>query len=942
MNKLVEVRHVTRRFGKQIAVNDVSFSLPSVGLVGILGSSGSGKTTMLNILSGIDNGYTGEVYVAGRKLHRLNEKKRRSFRLHQTGYVFQNFQLLELETAEMNLMLVLDCLYRGKKELKLKKAMDLLSSFGVEKKAKQVVNTLSGGEKQRVALARALCNDPKILLCDEPTGALDEKNAEIVFSLLQTIAKKRLVIVVSHDRQSVEKHCSKILSMKDGVLTSAKDNGANVQEGEVSSLAIKEKKKPAALSWNYLFRHAFHVIKAKKWRALISESSIAMGLCGFGLSTYISSSISSELDSAFASIVPPSSLVMSPRSGIESPLGAIYGAGFEECEWAVEEYGDLVLDYGSDLHLDYEGWFKDANSFSYLSGTNWNTLDGFSMRSINDFLWLDTLFNPICYPRYPAIMYDDQVVLGLPYASMYKLCLSLHVLRNYQALGEYIDSRGLDIILNIANEEYAFDDQEIFSVIGVVESDVPCFYHLDHKWNRKIIVDQMRFRTSITEATPNPQYIFEIPYLALNGSYSDFLRFARVDPKLEHLVYEPARSEYLPSVCPVGSPCPVKRLYLYGADKSGVSFLTLDECVKACPKISGRTPVTSGSYYAKAGSLAMGFSGKFFLCRDKEAAERAIDFYSDLPLESAFLPGEEIDGTKDGSYLLTASNGVRLSTDLSGVDDKNKPAGVEECLLSSALFESWNEPSEIYVAAEIGAEAGERSYVRDFGLGRLKVVGTKDSPYDSFFVNSDWSVDYFLDVFGMSSFSLEPCGAVFSFASQQDAEEGEKTLTRAFPSYLFSLPSKEVSDSISSTLSYIGKVLTAFSFVALSMSVLLFLIVMTITVAENEGEAKMMETVGISRKDIFRSYCAHTLLYAFASTVSSLLMLIFSEFVAKRYISSYFRSNANWTIPLQPLLATALAAGVFVVIILLGIFVYLGHKNRVYVAKNSGKVSCWL
>ncbi len=937
MNKLVEVRGLTRRFGKQVALDNVSFSLPDNGLVGILGSSGSGKTTLLNILSGVDGSYQGRVMVAGVKLHRLSEKKRRRFRLTRMGYVFQNFNLLELETAQMNLMLVLDSLYASKKEMKEKKAMDLLSAFGMEKKAGQRVNTLSGGEKQRVALARALCNDPKILLCDEPTGALDEKNANLVFHLLQRVALQRLVIVVSHDRPSVEKYCSYILSMKDGKITSSQTLNNKGSDSLVSSLKLTEQRAKPRASWTYLMTHAIHLIKAKKWRALVSESSIAMGLCGFGLATYISTSISSELDAAFSSIVPPSVLVMSPRNGIESPLGSIYGAGLSECEWAMEEYGDLVLDYGTDLHMDYEGWFKDANYFSVDTGSSWVQLEDYSIRSINDFLWLDLLDNPVCYPRYPAIMYDDQVVLGLPYSSMFKLCLNLHILRNYQALGEYIDSNGLGIVLNISNVDYQFDDQEIFSVIGVVESDVPCFYHLDHRWNRKIIIDQLRFRTSITEETDSPQYIFEIPYLALNGSYSEFLRFARVDPVLEHLIYEPARYEYLPTVCPLGSPCSVRRLYLYGADKSGVSFLTLNECQKACPSIVGRTPVTSGSYYAQAGSLAMGFTGKFFLCKDEESAEKIVDFYSDLPIESAFLPGEEIDGTKDGSYMLTASNGVRLSTDLSGPLEGSAPVGVEECLLSTALYKSWGEPSEICVAAEVGASATERFYTRDFGIGKLKVVGTKDAPYDTFFVNSDWSVDYYLDVFGMSSFALEPMGAVFSFQNQEDAEAGSKVLAERFPTYLFSSPAKEVTDSLSSTLGYVGTILTAFSFIALAMSALLFLIVMAITVSENESEAGMMETIGISSTDIARSYYAHTILYSFGSTLSSLIMLVVTEIFAKQYIASYFGTKASWSIPLDPLLMTSGVSVFFTFFISLGIFVYLHERNMKKGLKTSGK-----
>ena len=927
MNRMVEVHRLTRRFGGQKALDDVSFSLPSKGLVGILGSSGCGKTTLLNIIAGIDAEYEGEVKVCGVKLRRLGPTARRRFRLANLGYVFQSFNLLELETAQMNLMLVLDSLYSSKRELKRKKAMDLLSCFGMEKKADQLVNTLSGGEKQRVALARALCNDPRVLLCDEPTGALDERNSNLVFSLLQRVAKKRLVIVVSHDRPSVEKYCTQILSMKNGRLINVLQTGNELGKGVVSSLVLPDRKRVPQATWGFLFIHAFHLIRAKKWRALVSESSIAMGLCGFGLAAYISTSISDELDNAFSSIVPPSVLVMSPRNGVDSPIGSVYGAGFEECEWAVEEYGDLVLDYGSDLHMDYESWFKDANYFSVATGSGWFQLEDFTMRSINDFLWLDMVHNPVCYPRLPALMHDDEVVLGLPYASMFRLCYGLHILRDYQSLGDFIDRKGLDIILNIANEDYGFDDQEIFSVVGVVESDAPCFYHLDHRWNRKIIIDQMRFRSSITEETLNPQYVFEIPYIALNGSYSDFLSLARVDPKLEHLIYEPARYDYLPTVCQVGVPCPVRRLYLYGADKSGVSFVTLDECQKACRQIVGRTPVTSATYYAQAGSLAMGFTGKFFLCKDRDSAEKIVDFYSDLPLESAFLPGEEIEGTKDGSYLGSATSGVRLSTDLSGLPKESKPVGMEECLLSEKLYRQWGEPQEIFVAAEIGASVSGNTYVRDFGLGTLKVVGTKQSQQDAFFVNSDWSVDYFLDVFGMSSFALEPMGAVFAFESEKAAEEGARILTRQFPGYLFSSPSKEISDSLSSTLGYVGTILTVFSGVALSMSALLFFIVMAITVSENESEASMMATIGISQRDVARSYYAHTAIFALFSTLSSLTLLIFTQFITKQFIASYFKTETNWTLPFAPFLITVGASILFMIFISLGIFVYL-HKRK--------------
>ena len=926
MNKAILLRKVSRKFGDSFALKDVSLSLPSRGIVGILGPSGCGKSTLLNILAGIDNGFMGSVKILGKELGRLSDAKRRDFRIRNIGYVFQNFNLLELETAEMNVMVTMDALYGSPKEDKRKKALDLLTFFGVDKKAKQKVNTLSGGEKQRVALARALATEPQILLCDEPTGALDERRANEVFRLLRRCGEDRLVLVVSHDRELTERYCDCIIHMRDGKVDHVENLEQEPKETSPKSFHLNRKRDKPRISTSFFFLHAFHLLRAKKWRSLIAEAAIATGLSGLGLSVYITNSISTELTAVFESIVPPSAIVMTPRGGEASPIGSVYGAGEEECLYAVEEYGDMVIDYGTDLHMDYENWFVDRNDFTFQSGVEQVHLNDFTVRHINDYLWFDPSHAPMCYPRTPATLRVDQLVLGLPYPNMFQTCLNLHIQRDYQSLGDYIDTHGLELVLHIANYEYGFDDEELFEVVAVVESKTPCLYHVDHHWNHKFFIDQLKFRSNISEHTLNPQYIFEIPYLELSCPASEFLYFARRDPNLQHLVYEMASSDYVPSVCRIGEKCELKRLYLYGADKTGVGFSMLDDCLSLCPEIAGRQPITSGSYFASNESLAMGFVGKFYVCRDKESAEAVIDFYSDLPLEAANLPGEEIDGTKDGSYFGASNNGIRISSDLDHLIEGEKPRGVEECVLSRGLYESWGRPREIYIAAEIGAKEVGDSYVRDFGLNAMKVVGVKEEAHHTFYVNSDWSVDFYLSSLGVSSFALEPCGAVFSLKEGADPKSVVERLSLAFGDYAFSNPADEIATSITSTLGYIGVILSAFSLIALFMSALLFLIVMTITVNENAKEANLFSTLGISKSDILRNYRAHCVLYAGGATLSALGMLVISELVTKVYIAQSFSANVNLSLPVLPLATTFVSGVGFSFFVMLGISANLRRK----------------
>ena len=922
MNRAIGIAHLTKRFGEATILEDFSLSLPCRGLVCVLGPSGCGKSTLLNIVAGIDTNYQGTVRVLGKEWRKLTPSRRGTLRLRNIGYVFQNFSLLELESAEANVYAVADALYHSKKQDKHRKVMDLLAFFGLEGKAKQKVNTLSGGEKQRVALARALVSDPKIILADEPTGALDQKRGHEVFSLLQACSKDRLVIIVTHDEELAEAYADEMVCLRDGKITERRTMLREEKGPSPKSFLLTSAKTNPRLSWNFLFGHAVRLFRAKKWRSLISEGAISLGLSGLGIATYISTSISAELSDAFSSLVPPNTVVMMPRGGSDSPVGAVYGAGIDDCEYIVGEYGDLVRDYGSDLHLDYEGWFVDRNDFSYQSGVERVRLPDFSIRSINDYRWLDLYPSLVCYPRKPAILYDDQVVLGLPYENMFTMCLSLHILRDYQSLGEYIDTHRLDLCLSIANYAIGFDDEELYRVVAVVESPVPCFYHYDHHWNHHVIIDQLHFRSSLSEDVPNPQYVFEIPFVSVQGAKEEFLSLARRDPALNHLVYEKENAGYSPTIFRDAS-YDSDRIYLYGCDKSGVSFQTLDECMDLCPDILGRQPVTTGSYFAQTGSLAMGFSNLFFLCKDPSVVDEVMDAYSDLPLESAFLPGDEIAGSKSGSCF-SLGNGLRLSS--LSKNDARAPNGIEECVLTSGLYERWGRPKEVFVVAEIGAEEVGSSYVRNLASAPMKVVGTVDRDYDTLYVCDDWTVDFYFAQLGVSSFVLEPYGAVFFLAEGAEAKQSVTKLEKAFPSYEFTNPSEDIASSIETTLGYVGTILLWFSFIALAMSALLFLIVMTITISESQRDIGLFCILGLSESDVRNSFIAQCVLYGFFAGVSSVFMVLASELLTQVYLSRSFGSMVHLRLSWQPLLVIALAMVLFTVIVMLGISINLHVK----------------
>jgi len=215
---MLEIKNVSRTYAAKnepsvLALDDVSVSFPETGFMFLLGKSGSGKSTMLNVVGGLDAFDSGEIVIKGKSSKEFKEKDFDSYRNTYIGFIFQEYNILEDFTVEKNIALALEL--QGKKSDSA--AVDaILSQVDLKGYGKRKPNQLSGGQRQRVAIARALIKDPQIILADEPTGALDSATSTQVFDTLKRISEKRLVIVVSHDRDFAEQYADRIIEMKDG------------------------------------------------------------------------------------------------------------------------------------------------------------------------------------------------------------------------------------------------------------------------------------------------------------------------------------------------------------------------------------------------------------------------------------------------------------------------------------------------------------------------------------------------------------------------------------------------------------------------------------------------------------------------------------------------------------------------------------------------------
>ena len=212
------------------AIDDVSFEVQKGEFVGVMGPSGSGKTTLLNVIATIDEVSSGHIYLNGKDLTEINKKEIGRFRRENLGFIFQDFNLIDTLTIHENIALALTINKTNKNEID-GKVNSVAKELGIEEILTKYPYEVSGGQKQRTACARALITNPKLILADEPTGALDSRSAQMLIEMISSLNKdfKATILMVTHDSFTAS-YCDRILFIKDGKIFTELVRGNNTRK----------------------------------------------------------------------------------------------------------------------------------------------------------------------------------------------------------------------------------------------------------------------------------------------------------------------------------------------------------------------------------------------------------------------------------------------------------------------------------------------------------------------------------------------------------------------------------------------------------------------------------------------------------------------------------------------------------------------------------------
>lgn len=331
------------------ALKGVGVTFRDNEFVSILGQSGCGKTTMLNIIGGLDHYTSGDLIINGVSTKEYKDRNWDMYRNNSVGFVFQSYNLIPHQTVLANVELALTLSGVSRKERR-QRAIDALNKVGLGDQLNKKPNQMSGGQMQRVAIARAIVNDPDILLADEPTGALDTQTSVQVMEILKEISKDRLIIMVTHNPELAEKYSSRIIRLLDGKITDDSDPyDAEVELKKADDRkTVKQKSKKKSMSFLTALSLSFNNLLTKKGRTFMTAFAGSIGIIGIALILSLSHGVQQYIDDVQRDTLASYPVTIEKET---MDVGSMVEAMTGQME-DVEDHSDEDKIYSSDIMVD--------------------------------------------------------------------------------------------------------------------------------------------------------------------------------------------------------------------------------------------------------------------------------------------------------------------------------------------------------------------------------------------------------------------------------------------------------------------------------------------------------------------------------------------------------------------------------------------------------------
>lgn len=889
---MIRIENLTKIYANRTVLSNINLVFDKKGLIFVCGPSGSGKTTLFNSLAGLID-FKGDIKFDNLSLKNMSEDEKCEHRMCNIGFVFQDYKLFEKTTVENNLNFILSAVYTMDEKSRKAKIDDVLNLVGLGGREKTIVETLSGGEKQRVAIARAIINSPSIILCDEPTGSLDEKNAKNILDMLSDLSKTFLVIVISHDYLLVRDYAIRIIELENGtVKNDAKLNKKETKSSiKLARMAIFKKKTTIPL--NFIFNYATAIIKKTKFRTFLNNIFLSFALLGIGVSFLSQGIVEKVIKESYGSLVEEGSLYVETNEVVGNPN--YKATTLEEVERIARENSDIIYDTGICYQANFENFFKDGNNYFLSSGNEKALLPSFSIRNINDYEWLEFCSKPI-FPYLIEELANDEMIMEFKQGDIEYICRFLKIEETAEDLGQYLRNNTVGVCLETKNNDWQYEDEHIFTLKGFVVGQEPRLYHSNHRWNQYVYEEEMRLPFSYRiDENSLPWTMKKINYLKINNQIEKALEKIKFDHSNNHKIFEIANSDYYPLLDDKQLQKEAPKLLVFD---NNIATIDLSHALLMQTELKNNyvTYGSPGGYSLFPGAFLEGFANQIFFSASEKQIEMIIDAYTFVEMgnqDFIDLP----DGVVNGHYSKSLQNGVVFSSQETPLIFGRMPLVIDEITISKkmalSVFGYENCIGKTLYLTSVKSERRHGEKVeRLFSSNKLIVSGvSKESKKNIIYQDSTWSLLFFQCLLGISGFDLIVNSLVFNFSTRDEVVSAMRFLEVNFPEYNYVYPYDELIESAEKASQFVRIITISLSIVSFLVSFIIIATLDYLFILENKKALGLARCLGASAKQSNKILHA----YSFCLIVFSLGFAALSLFLLLPYVGFQI-SNIQMTI----------------------------------------------
>jgi ABC-type lipoprotein export system ATPase subunit len=907
---MIDIQGLRQKYHRSPVLNGIEMKLPRRGIVGILGPSGSGKSTFLKVLSGLLP-FEGHIRFQEQDLESADARQRLDLRLIHIGLLYQSYRLFEHETVAWNLALPLRLL--GYSEVIVKRHTDdWLAEVGLSKNRHQLVSTLSGGEKQRLAVARTLIKQPRVILADEPTAALDEINKTAIFNLFSQMKDQRLIIVVSHEQALLERYADTVYKFEDGQIIAAYHPSKVTHVRKTIHRRLTNHIHRGTLPWLFCFRHARADMKIHKWRHLFAQSMLTLALLGTGIGLSLATAIPKKMTATFDHLMGRPGIQITSK---ERPLGYLSTLHAAEEQSLVEikdRYADNDLGIGVAYRNDVNGLFPDRNQIFLIATGPIIVLPSFQARHLADAM----TFAELGIDHHS--LDDDEIFLAVPETDFKIIARHLRCEFSVAVVNQILETEEVFLGAGFANLAWQYEDEQMWRLKGIAISESAHVVHSNPRFNEFVFETSMRFPISHDLEGPLERpWILRKAFCLLSPNNPNLLATLSQDIALRMYRFDLINHEYLPSYCPRFGPCRLLRYLVLYDPLNTISEAEIAYIQKMEPGLSSALMGTEGGYLIYPEAMISGFAHETFLAGDRSALEQAIDWFS------LTEPAQQVDRLPDrtvrGYYQDQSERVVRLRPFPSFDYQGWPPMSTDEIAISTGLAAILygNNPelgTKMHYATRfiVGHEEGRvHSEFHDVELTLTALV-----PGNGIYVYGGplWSRRFFNEQMGISPDSLRPLTVVFE-GEEARLEAAAARIKRQFPHLDIGFPQADLHRQIKTVTTNIDYVVVALAGFAGINAVILALLVADLSWSDMAKDRRLLFEMGASSDNAQQLILARLIILFGSALLMAIIGLIAASFLIEKMLADYFSSPSRYAFPflsVSAMIGMTLGLGAFV------------------------------